>query len=342
MISWSQVQGYPGGFDSRRWNAVEAGYEADGAKLYVGRGQLQGGTHVGKIHQAQNSCYIPLFGNEHKLDNFEVLSVPPGVNVHWVAGSNGQVPPNAVEGGRNDDGSKTFIGRMQFNGTVTPGEIVPKEQVCYISFMGKEEESRNYEVLVMAAAAAPMPYMQPHANVQAQPMMGAPPPGGQPAAITWITQNGAFNPAAINAYEGGYDRLGAKLYIGRSLLAQGCHVGKVRCDIGTCYVPFEGNENTFNQFQVLSVPYGVNVQWVPASNGNVPPNAVEGGFNEDRSKTFVGRIQHDGAHCPGEVVPADGKLYIAHEGEEMEFENYDVLVLCPPSGAYGNPSAPPY
>jgi len=343
MISWSQVQGYPGGFDNRRWNAVEAGYEADGAKLYVGRGSLQGGTHVGKIHQAQNSCYIPLFGQEHKLDNFEVLSVPPGVNVHWVAGSNGQVPPNAVEGGRNDDGSPTYIGRMQFNGTVTPGEIVPKENVCYISFMGKEEESKNYEVLVMAAVSQPsqpMPYMQN----QAQPMMGAPPAGGPAASITWVTQNGAFNPASINAFEGGYDRLGAKLYIGRALMAGGCHVGKVRCDIGTCYVPFEGNENTFNQFQVLSAPYGVNVQWVAASNGNVPANAVEGGFNDDRSKTFVGRTNHDGAFCPGEVVPGDGKLYIAHEGEEREFDNYEVLVLGPPSGGggYGNPSAPSY
>lgn len=316
---------------------MEAGYEADGAKLYIGRGNLQGGTHVGKIHQAQNSCYIPLFGNEHKLDNFEVLSVPPGVNVQWVAGSNGQVPPNAVEGGRNDDGSKTYIGRMQFNGTVTPGEIVPKEEVCYISFMGKEEESRSYEVLVMAGASQPMPFMQS----QAQPMMGAA-PGGQPAAITWRTQNGAFNPAAMNAFEGGYDRLGAKLYIGRALMAEGCHVGKVRSDIGTCYVPFEGNENTFNQYQVLSAPYGVNLQWVAASNGNVPPNAVEGGFNEDRSKTYVGRTNHDGAFCPGEIVPNDGKLYIAHEGEEREFEHYECLVLGPPSGGYGNPSAPPY
>jgi len=174
MISWSQVQGHPGGFDSNRWNAVEAGYETDGAKLYVGRGNLQGGTHVGKIHQAQNACYIPLFGNEHRLDNFEVLSVPPGVNLSWVGGSNGQVPPNAVEGG-HADGSPTYIGRFQFNGTVTPGEIVPKEEVCYISFMGKEEESKTYEVLVMGPAGQSMPYMQQ--PVTQQPQQYAPPQG---------------------------------------------------------------------------------------------------------------------------------------------------------------------
>jgi len=348
MISWSQIQGYPGGFDARRWNAVEAGYEADGAKLYVGRGNLQGGVHCGKIHQAQNACYIPLFGDEHRLDNFEVLTVPPGVSVQWVPGSNGQVPPNAVPGG-TQDGSPTYIGRIPFNGTVTPGEIVPKENCCYISFMGKEESSQNYEVLCSVGGGQPMPYMQPHAAATSAPVMGGMPPvGGMPPggvpSVTWVTQSGSFNAPAMNAFEAGYDRLGAKLYVGRSLLAGGCHVGKVRCDIGTCYVPYEGGEETFNQFQVLTAPYGVTLQWVPASNGNVPANAVEGGYNEDRSKTYVGRAQHDGAFSPGEVVPKDGLLYIAHEGREVEFERYDVLVLGPPGqGGYaGNPSAPPF
>jgi hypothetical protein len=58
----------------------------------------------------------------------------------------------------------------------------------------------------------------------------------------------------------------------------------------------------------------------------------------------VGRAQHDGAYSPGEVVPKDGLLYIAHEGQEREFAQYEVLVLGPPGqGGYGgNPSAPPF
>jgi hypothetical protein len=40
----------------------------------------------------------------------------------------------------------------------------------------------------------------------------------------------------------------------------------------------------------------------------------------------------------------DGLLYIAHEGQEREFAQYEVLVLGPPGqGGYGgNPSAPPF
>jgi len=321
MTSWIPLEpGFAANIPmaAQKYNAVEGGYDGAGGKIYVGRGRIQGegGLHVGKIHTTGNVCCIPFEGGEQQVENFEILSAPPGVRTSWVPGTKGQVPSNAVEGGHYQDGSKTYVGRIPFNGTMVPGEIVPNEEVCYISFMGKEEQSDTYEVLVMDAAA----------------------PAGVPA-VAWVMQNGAFIPASIAAYEAGYDHTGAKLYVGRSLLKEGCHVGKVRSDYGTCYIPFEGGEHTFNEFQVLTAPYGVNLQWVPSSNGNVPPNAVEGGYNEDRSKTYVGRAQHNGSYSPGEVVPKDGLLYIAHEGEEKEFDQYEVLVLGP-TGT--NPSAPPY
>jgi len=325
MTSWIPLQaGFAANipFAAQKYNAVEAGYEASGGKIYVGRGRIQGegGMHVGKIHETGHVCYIPFEGGEQAIEHFEILSAAPGVRTSWVPGSNGQVPPNAVEGGHYQDGEKTFVGRIPFNGTMVPGEIVPKEGVCYISFMGKEEQSDNYEVLVMDAAAPP----------------GVP-------AVAWVMQNGAFIPAAIQAFEAGYDHQGAKFYVGRSLLSEGCHVGKVRSDYGTCFVPFEGGEHKFDDFQVLTAPFGVNLQWVPASKGNVPPNAVEGGYNEDKSKTYVGRANYNGSFIPGEVVPKDQLLYIAHDGEERDFEEYEVLTLAPPGTAYGgNPSAPPF
>ena len=125
------------------------------------------------------------------------------MKVQWVAGSNGTVPPNAVPGGRNDDGSTTYIGRVPFHGTVTPGEvsvthsliylnliylnyllqIVPKENVCYISFMGKEEESRDYEVLVTVDGGQTQP------QASAAPVMGGMPQVGA-GTVTWVTQSG--------------------------------------------------------------------------------------------------------------------------------------------------------
>ena len=74
------------------------------------------------------------------------------------------------------------------------------------------------------------------------------------------------------------------------------------------------------------------VRWVQFNNGQVPPNAVEGGY-QDGNKTFVGRALHDGEVAPGEVVPSDGSFYIAHNGAEVEFKNYECLLLdVPPAG----------
>ena len=48
------------------------------------------------------------------------------------------------------------------------------------------------------------------------------------------------------------------------------------------------------------MPPHVQARWVPSNNGQVPPNTVEGGY-QDGNKTFVGRAHHDGQLAPGEV-----------------------------------------
>ena len=48
------------------------------------------------------------------------------------------------------------------------------------------------------------------------------------------------------------------------------------------------------------MPPNVQARWVPSNNGQVPPNTVEGGY-QDGNKTFVGRALHDGQLVPGEV-----------------------------------------
>ena len=52
--------------------ALEGGYDNTGGKLYIGRSPLQGGLHVGKIVPSMGACFIPLFGDEHTVNNFEV------------------------------------------------------------------------------------------------------------------------------------------------------------------------------------------------------------------------------------------------------------------------------
>lgn len=69
--------------------------------------------------------------------------------------------------------------------------------------------------------------------------------------------------------------------------------------------------------------------WVDARGGEVPENAVAGGF--DNEQLYVGRASHEGALIPGKVVPSHGVCYIAWGGQEHGKEEYQVstlTVLC--------------
>ena len=48
--------------------------------------------------KADQICLVPLFGSEHRCAKYQVLSVLPGVKLHWVQASEGNVPPNALQG----------------------------------------------------------------------------------------------------------------------------------------------------------------------------------------------------------------------------------------------------
>ena len=62
------------------------------------------------------------------------------------------------------------------------------------------------------------------------------------------------------------------------------------------------------------MPPHVQARWVPSNNGQVPPNTVEGGY-QDGNKTFVGRAHHDGQLAPGEVSQNSGSRTGKRHGE---------------------------
>ncbi|XP_050539650.1 uncharacterized protein LOC126904566 isoform X3 [Daktulosphaira vitifoliae] len=70
------------------------------------------------------------------------------------------------------------------------------------------------------------------------------------------------------------------------------------------------------------------VQWVRASNGQIPPNALQGGFDTNNEQLYVARAEHNGALIPGKLVPSHGVTYVAWGGIENPKENYEVLCNC--------------
>ena len=63
----------------------------------------------------------------------------PSASLSWVAGSNGEVPDDAVKGGEADDGEVVYIGRAIHEGTVTIGKVHPSHGCCYVAYGEKME-----------------------------------------------------------------------------------------------------------------------------------------------------------------------------------------------------------
>lgn len=68
-------------------------------------------------------------------------------------------------------------------------------------------------------------------------------------------------------------------------------------------------------------------KWLPASNGTVPPNAVQGGTDCSGEPIYVARASHEGALLPGKLVPSHRVAYVAWGGRENPKEHYEVRYL---------------
>jgi len=77
----------------------------------------------------------------------------------------------------------------------------------------------------------------------------------------------------------------------------------------------------------LDGPTSGPVQWVHASNGQIPPNALPGGFDASNEQLYVARAEHNGALIPGKLVPSHGVVYVAWGGVENPKENYEVRIF---------------
>ena len=61
-------------------------------------------------------------------------------------------------------------------------------------------------------------------------------------------------------------------------------------------------------------------------DGNIPPKAIPAGESEDGEALFVGRTSHEGNQIVGKVQPSHGVIYIPFGGEEVSYNEFEVLV----------------
>lgn len=71
--------------------------------------------------------------------------------------------------------------------------------------------------------------------------------------------------------------------------------------------------------------------WVPAQNGEIPPEAVQAGF-DGSEQLYIARTQHEGDVIPGKLHPSHGVCYVAWGGAEHGHPEYEVL--CAAGGSW--------
>lgn len=67
--------------------------------------------------------------------------------------------------------------------------------------------------------------------------------------------------------------------------------------------------------------------WVPAANGEVHPQAVQGGFDGEE-QLYIARAQHEGDLIPGKLHPSHGVCYVPWGGEEHAHTEYEILTAA--------------
>jgi len=144
--------------------------------------------------------------------------------------------------------------------------------------------------------------------------------GGRPGQVCWVAaRNGEVPP---RAFAGGEDN-GEPVYVARANFNGGLVPGKLVASHGTAYIPWGGQENAVPEYEILCDFPG---NWLACSGGNIPPNAVTAGQSEDGEPLYIGRVVHDGSLTVGKVQPSHGVLYIPYGGQEMSFQDYEILV----------------
>jgi|GEM_PF-2051170 formylglycine-generating enzyme required for sulfatase activity/pimeloyl-ACP methyl ester carboxylesterase len=140
---------------------------------YVARTLVDGALTPGRYSPSMRRGWVPHQSKEIIIarESLEILTDPQGVT-QWVPGEAGQIPPEAIQGGQEADGTPLYIARSVIHGVVVIDKVSKGSQGASTSWAKNEVPvSGNVEYLVLKARVAPEP----------SPVVEAPAPADEPA-----------------------------------------------------------------------------------------------------------------------------------------------------------------
>ena len=148
------------------------------------------------------------------------------------------------------------------------------------------------------------------------------------ATLKWIKASNGHIPK--NAVEGG--KIGKEIaYVGRVNTRERLVPGRVTKG-SDCFFN-DGNEACMPQYEVLVCPRSAEVlDWVETTGDNIPPNAVEGGYEEPGKPYYIGRaLVVKGRKkdlVPGKVDPRTGVLTVSSSvGPVATHNTFEILAF---------------
>lgn len=137
--------------------------------------------------------------------------------------------------------------------------------------------------------------------------------------IAWIDMMQG-QPLPPDAVVGGFQPVPrATLFVCRANYNGGLHPGKLydgRCNIG-----WGGDEVSLPQYQVLVSRS--RLHWIPSSDGRLPPNAIQAGYQQD-GPLYVCQARYRGGMHTGKIYGQN--CNIGWGGKEILIPYYNVLV----------------
>lgn len=121
----------------------------------------------------------------------------PNQAFRWVQSQGGQVPPDAVQGGCEEDGRPLYVARQYHEGGLHIGKAAPHIEGCFIVYGGKEIFYKEYYVLC-----------------------------GDARQSRWVECRGQVQPQGWSPIEAGNEADGTELYIAKFRYKGGEVIGK--------------------------------------------------------------------------------------------------------------------
>ncbi|XP_068146853.1 natterin-3-like [Drosophila tropicalis] len=143
---------------------------------------------------------------------------------------------------------------------------------------------------------------------------------------SWV-QSSVNSPLPPNAFFAGQDGDGAEMFVGRAIFESEILPVKIVPRRREAYVTCEGGEYLVKRYEVL---VGENYDWVASGDGLVPQNAISTGKDGKGQPIYVGRAVYKDTVTVGKVQPVRGCLILGYNGDEIEMEAYEVLVVKSP------------